>query len=254
MLKTACKHFNEDIQRAKDLRNHGILITEKGVKDDTFRAALMMSVGACDAFFSDAYVDVISRSLRAKQLQPSIEFPERLGRLQVPVTAVIRLSNDGWRWRMAARGLMEDDNVTSIAKIEGLFSPFFPDHGKMLSQATMETWILDPECNTRIVGTTTADYQNADRKQKGNLRKHAKKAMEKRYQSIFQRRHDCIHNCDRPKSGLQRIGPNITKDAINDIEYLVRKCSEALDSRFPEYLKELGFSRAVRSQVLVDSK
>lgn len=28
----------------------------------------MMAVGACDAYFSDAYADLISRTLRAKEL------------------------------------------------------------------------------------------------------------------------------------------------------------------------------------------
>ena len=62
----------------------------------------MMAVGASDAYFCDAYADLIARTLQAKQLQPTVTIPDRLSKLKVPVIAVIRQAEGGWRWRMAA--------------------------------------------------------------------------------------------------------------------------------------------------------
>ena len=36
-----------------------------------------MAVGACDAYFADAYADLISRAIRAKELQTAIDIPDR---------------------------------------------------------------------------------------------------------------------------------------------------------------------------------
>src|ERR1017187_3652729 len=125
MLLTARAHFAEDIGRARDLVAHARMLPTGVVQDDIQRAALMMAVGACDAYFSDAYVDLISRALRAKDLEPGIPIPDRLNNLKVPVTAILRQARGGWRWRMAARELMEDQNVLSLVKGRGLFKQFF---------------------------------------------------------------------------------------------------------------------------------
>ncbi len=78
MLKGAKQHFDEDIERAEVLCSHAKNLPASVLKDDILRAAWMMAVGACDAFFCDAYADLISRTLRAKDLEPSIDVPDRL--------------------------------------------------------------------------------------------------------------------------------------------------------------------------------
>src|SRR4051812_2715980 len=103
MLNTARAHFGEDVQRATDLVAHAINLQAGRLKDDILRSAWMMTVGACDAYFCDAYADLLSRTLRARDLQPQVEIPDRLGDLRIPVIAVLRESRGGWRWRMAAR-------------------------------------------------------------------------------------------------------------------------------------------------------
>ena len=90
ILGTAKTHFDEDTQRAKQLVEHANGLSAGCVKDDICRSAWMLVVGASDAYFCDAYADLIARTLRAKDKEPAIELPERLGNLQVPVTAVIR--------------------------------------------------------------------------------------------------------------------------------------------------------------------
>ena len=124
ILITAKRHFDEDIQRAHNLRIHASNLQDSQVRDDILRSTWMMAVGASDAYFCDAYADLIARTLRAKDMEPAIKLPERLGNLQVPVTAVIREAG-GWRWRMAARGLIERENVLSLNQIKSLFNHFF---------------------------------------------------------------------------------------------------------------------------------
>ena len=52
----------------------------------------------------------------------------------------------------------------------------------------------------------------------------AKEHLEERFGEIFQRRHDCIHNCDRPRVSPQRLvlGGTVLK-VVQDIEFLVAR-------------------------------
>lgn len=83
----------------------------------------MMGAGAADAFFCDAYADLVSRVLRAKEIKKSVKLSEKLGDLRVPVTAVVR-DTGGWRWRMAARELIEKQSVLSLTEIKSLLRRF----------------------------------------------------------------------------------------------------------------------------------
>jgi hypothetical protein len=84
MLVTAKAHFDQDIVRSRALHTHSAGMAAGVLKDDVLRAAWMMAVGASDAYFSDAYADLISRALRAKELQPAIGIPDRLNNLLMP--------------------------------------------------------------------------------------------------------------------------------------------------------------------------
>ncbi len=75
MLDTAANHFSEDIERAKQILYHVDGQAACTLRDDLIRAGWMMAVGACDAYFSDAYADLVSRTLRAKEIEPLIEIP-----------------------------------------------------------------------------------------------------------------------------------------------------------------------------------
>jgi len=90
MLETAKQHFDEDIQRASRLLDHAGTLAAGLLQDDVLRSVWMMTVGACDAYFCDAYADLIARTLRAKDVQPAVQLPDRLNNLRVPVIAVIR--------------------------------------------------------------------------------------------------------------------------------------------------------------------
>lgn len=69
--------------------------------------------------------------------------------------------------------------------------------------------------------------------------------FEDRFCAIFQRRHDCIHNCDRPRRSPQPLDKGGTAlKVIQDIDYLVRRCDEHINSEFREFLAGVGCGAA----------
>lgn len=157
-LATAERHFQEDLARARQLVNHADGLGAGIIKDDILRSSWMTCVGASDAYFCDAYADLIARTLRAKDLEPAVSLPERLGNLQVPVTAVLREAG-GWRWRMAARELIERENVLSVEQIKSLFNHFFRRSTKIMNPSTIEPWILHVHSKQRLWGISKSDYR-----------------------------------------------------------------------------------------------
>lgn len=247
-LATAKAHFNNDLARARVLHEHARQQPEGTLRDDVLRSAWMFGVGAADAYFSDAFADLIARTLRAKDLEPAVPIPDRLNKLKVPVIAVIR-RNDSWRWRMAARELIEDENVLSIEKIKHLFNHFFAETTKIISKATIEDWLRHADASDRVFGITRANYDALNAQQKDAAKKAAVDKFTRRMGAVFQRRHDCIHNCDRPKVAPQKIGPTLTRRALDDISFLVERAHEALLAEFPQYLSRCGFGAVTRNQV-----
>lgn len=249
MLDNTKSQFVENVARANGLVIHAQAQPIGILRDDILRAAWMMAVGSCDTYFADAYADLISRALRAKDLQPPIQIPDRLNNLRVPVTAVLRQAHGGWRWRMAARELVEDENVLSLDKIKKLFNHFFRPNSKLLNSETIAPWIQHQQARSRFFGITAAAYRATGAAGKGPARSAALLHFEEHFEKIFQRRHDCIHACDRPKLALQPIRDTQVSKVIVDIEFLVNRCHEAFLAEFPTYLINLGFSGATRNQV-----
>ena len=248
-LTTAKSHFEDDISRARALEKHA---RGRGValKGDILRASWMFAVGATDAYFSDAYADLIARTLRAVDIEPSVPIPDRLSNLKVPVVAVIRQKSGGWRWRMAARELIEDENVLSLDKIRKLFNQFFRPTNKLLNRETIEPWILHAKAKARRFGILPTQYRALTSAQKMRARKDALTKFEKRIAEIFQRRHDCIHNCDRPKVNPQAITPLQIQKITEDLYFLIERIHDALLAEFPTYLQGLGFNAVTRNRVL----
>ena len=249
-LRTPKNHFDADLNRARALLAHARTLNPDTLQHDIFRAAWMMAVGASDAYFSDAYGDLLARTLRAKGIEGAIAIPDRLNNLKVPVIAVLRDGGEGWRWRMAARELIEEENVLSLEKIKKLFNHFFRNGHKILGQETIETLILHRDAKMRLFGITATEYRKLSPADKNKAKAAAVTKMEEHYEELFQRRHDCIHNCDRPKIALQGIAPEQVQKTIEDVHFLVGRCHDALLAEFPTYLTAIGFNAVTRNRVL----
>src|SRR5688572_4511757 len=118
ILQTPINHFSQDIQRAKNLRTYAEGLATGTIKNDILRASWMIAVGALDAYFCDAYGDLLARTFRAKKAQPAVELPKKMKNITVPIPVILdNTLNGGWAWRMIARDLIEKDNVLSVNKI-----------------------------------------------------------------------------------------------------------------------------------------
>lgn len=131
MPATALLHFTEDIARARAIVAHTdplprVTPDEKLLCSDLLRSAWMFAVGGLDAYFCDAYTDIIAATASSKSRQPAITLPEWVYEVRFPLRAILEsYDNENWRWRMAARKMMERENVMSLKAVQDLFNKFF---------------------------------------------------------------------------------------------------------------------------------
>ena len=151
---------------------------------------------------------------------------------------------------MSARELVEKENVLSFAQIRGLFNQFFPNKQGLLSRDRVLGWITDPLAQHRHFGLSAVQLAAVPAATLAETKEKALAHFETKFITIFQRRHDCIHCCDRPKSAVQTINFLAVRKKLEDVEFLVNRCHAELCARFGLYLADLGFSGATRSQVM----
>jgi hypothetical protein len=106
---TALQHFEEDIARARAILTHAdpqprTNATEQLLRSDLLRSSWMFAAGAMDAYFCDAYTDMVAATASSKTRQPAITLPEWTYDIKIPIRAVLEEYDYAkWRWRMAAR-------------------------------------------------------------------------------------------------------------------------------------------------------
>lgn len=255
MPATALLHFREDIARARSLIDHAESLpavddSARLLRSDVLRSGWMFAVGALDAYFSDAYTDVVAATIISKSRCEQMVLPKFVDEIRVPVRAIIEpyQANANWRWRMAARRLMDDESVLKLSRIQSLFNRFFRP-GRRFFGDLLDRWISHPDAKKRLLGITGRAYSILSESEQDKARKVARDQLEERFESIFQRRHDCIHNCDRPRMAPQSLvkGSTVLK-VIQDIEFLVDRCDEHISSEIREFLLSCGCPPGIVSQ------
>lgn len=256
MPRTAKSHFDEDISRARALIEQAHLmpddtLDQKSLREDILRSGIMFGVGAVDAYFCDAYADVVAKILRAKTAQDHIELPRAIQNITLPVSALFHSAADreNWKWRMAARGIVENDNVLSLFKIQQLFNPFFRQGHKLFDPPMIDNLIVSHNAPSRVTGMTRTEYRHKSGQSLHKARKSIKSKIKERYSKIFQRRHDCIHNCDRPKRSLQAISYTKSEKAVTDLNLLVNIIDAHIENEFNELINRLGCDAVTRNMV-----
>jgi hypothetical protein len=251
---TALQHFQQDIARAKAIVAHAAVLArtsdaERLLRSDLLRSAWMFAVGALDAYYCDAYVDIVAATASSKIRQPEIVLPEWVCDIKVPIRAVLeKYDNQNWRWRMAARKMMERENVISLKTIQTLFKRFFRP-GHRFFHDLLDAWISHPKATKRLFGISHAEYLELIDEDKRKTRELARGQLEDRFREIFQRRHDCIHNCDRPKVKPQSLDKvNTVTKVIQDIEFLVHRSDEHINTEFRQFLLGLKCMPATIAQ------
>ncbi len=217
----------------------------KGCSVPTCSGPRGCSRSALDAYYCDAYTDLVASTASSKDRQPGISLPEWVYDIKVPIRAVLEdHDNSNWRWRMAARKMMDRENVVSLPSIQQLFNKFFRK-GHRFFRDLLDGWITRPDAKIRLFGVAQVDYLAMIDSDKHKAREGAIEQFEERFRRIFQRRHDCIHDCDRPKMSPQPLASSGTvSKVISDIEYLVHRSDEHIHTEFRQFLVTIGCSAA----------
>jgi hypothetical protein len=252
---TALNHFRQDIARARALVAQAdamptVAPPERLVRGDVLRSAWMFAVGALDAYFCDAYTDIVAAAIISKSRYPALRLPDFFYDIKFPVRAILEPYNNNvnWRWRMAARKMMERENVLSLDTIQRLFNKFFRT-GRRFFRDLLPLWIVHADATRRVFDITSKRFHALPANLRGEAVANAQQSMEGRYAVIFQRRHDCIHNCDRPRVSPQPLGAAaIVGLVIEDVEFLVHRCDEHIQLEFHQFLLDAGCPAAVIAQ------
>jgi hypothetical protein len=128
---------------------------------------------------------------------------------------------------MATRALMEKDNLLQLGRLKGLFNPALPSGHKLWHDLTQDFVDLDRK---RLTGFRKSSYALLVGKTKGKGPKKVQVAVLKRMGEIVQRRHDVVHNCDRPKTAKQRLSLPQAKKMLTDVNDFVTILDEHLDA------------------------
>lgn len=235
-------HRCQDARQAKGSCN---------LQTDLLRSGWMFAVGALDAYFCDAYTDVVAATIIAKSRHLAFTLPEFFQDIRFPVRAILEAytHNPNWRWRMAARRMMERENVLSLPAIQTLFNKFLRD-GQKFFRDLVPAWIVHADADRRLFGITASRFRALPLNLRGPAVADAQANLENRFRRVFQRRHDCIHNCDRPRVKPQPLrAPALVEDIVEDIDFLVRRCDEHIDQEFREFLLGNGCPPGIVGQV-----
>lgn len=142
------------------------------------------------------------------------------------------------------RGRIERLNFLSIEdEVRRMMNLFLPPGRGLFTADSFDGWIAASGNRKALFGITQVAYAALSPQQKGKARKEARDAVLRRIGHIVQRRHDCIHNCDRPAITPQNIGSvGSVRRVIDHVRYVVRKSDEHIEAEFPAFLKTLGLT------------
>jgi len=253
---TALNHFQQDLARARALVAHAGALSsgtpaELLLRGDLLRSGWMFAVGALDAYFCDAYTDVVAATIIAKSRHPALTLPDFFQDIRFPVRAILEpyTNNVNWRWRMTARKMMERENVLSLATVQTLFNKFFRP-GQKFFRDLLPTRMVHPDARRHLFGILAGRFHTLRANRRNRAIADALSRLEERFREIFQRRHDCIHNCDRPRVRLQPLLlAELVQRVIVDVEFLVRRCDEHINQEIRLFLLGTGCPATIAGQV-----
>jgi hypothetical protein len=247
---TAFKHFQDDIARARSIVTHAAGLPAGVLRSDLLRSGWMFAVGALDAYFCDAYTDIVAASIISKSRYAAMVLPDFFLEIKFPVRAILEpyTNNFNWRWRMAAREMMARETVLRLRTIQDLFNKFFRPTRRFFHDLLAD-WIIHPEAKKGVFGITRAAFLALPPNGRAAVVDAAWAQLQELFAMIFQRRHDCIHNCDRPKVAPQPLAlAGTVVKVVQHVEFLVSRCNEHIDGEFREFLLGTGCPAAIVAQ------
>lgn len=226
MPTTPKRHFDEDIARAFALHAKAEALTIAGdttqLPKDVRGAAVAMAVGAMDAYFCDKYVDCLTKALQAYTGRSWVgSFPSSYRNQQLPAGEVLdasRVHRPKWGIRMAAKAIMEKDNMYSLSRLADAFNGSLPIGQKLWIALVPQFAALGRRRFTRHL---TADLAALSGKPLQDAQKEVVASVKERIGLTVQFRHDWIHNCARPKGTIVNYTDGQARAAMNEVKSLV---------------------------------
>lgn len=217
MPATARAHFDDDVSRAWSLHTLALATepTDRPLALDLGRVSVAFGVGALDSYLCDAFTDTLARCLRSCR-QRGRAVPAGYAKLELPIGPLLTdyAVRNNWGLRMASRALMERDNLLQLRRLQKLFNPALPSGQRLWADLAPQFVDLD---RVRLTGFRKADYRRLTGKAKSEGPKKVSGAVLAGMGVIVQRRHDVVHNCDRPRSAKQNITLAMAQKMLTDI-------------------------------------
>lgn len=234
MPTTFRTHFNEDIGRAEVIFQKSEQMLAAGEPPrlciDLRLSAMALAVGALDAYFCDAYVDCLTAVLRAYALNTWVgRLPSNYAKQMLPAGEILKATRQHrplWNVRMAARKVMEKEDVLSLSRLEDCFNGILPGNQKLWNALIPKLLSHNLKRLTRINAAEFAAVANGVPKQMAE--KQIIAAVKARIGKIIQFRHDWIHNCGRPKNAIIDLTSGRAMARIRDIRLFIEDFDEHL--------------------------
>lgn len=226
MPTTPKNHFDADIARAFALHAKAKALQIAGdttqLPEDIRGAGVAMAVGAMDAYFCDKYVDCLTKALQSYSAKTWVgSFPSAFRQQLLPAGEVLdasRTHRPKWGIRMAAKAVMEKDNMYSLSRLDDVFNGILPAGHKLWLGIVPQLAALGRRRFTKYI---TSDLAALTGKPLQDARKAVVNSVKKRIGITVQFRHDWIHNCARPKGAIVNYTEGEAKAAMNEIKSLV---------------------------------
>lgn len=226
MPTTAKTHFDDDISRAFTLHVHAQTLQLAGdvsqFPKDIRGAAVALAVGAMDAYFCDKFVDCLTKALQAYAAGtwPG-PFPPAFRQQHLPAGEVLdasRIHRPKWGIRMAAKAVMERNNMYSLSRVDGVFNGILPVGQKLWLGIVPQLLAVGRRRFTKYLA---ADMAGLTGKPLLGRQREVIATVKSRIGITVQFRHDWIHNCARPKGTIVNYTDGEARAAMNEIKSLV---------------------------------
>ena len=175
-----------------------------------------------DAYLSDAYVSLLVATLSAFREGSVAALPSGLHKETLPIGPLLARrypARANWGLRMAARSRMDRENMLQITRVKEMFNPFLPAGEKLWNDLIASYAALGRK---RLTLWTAAELAEVHGERLAGRRKESIATLLRRIGGIVQRRHDIVHNCDRPKVAIQAMSLGQGRGMVADVRDFVR--------------------------------
>jgi len=122
---------------------------------------------------------------------------------------------------------MEKDNMLRVERIS-MLNPALPEGSRFWKRDVADAFRLTVPPK-RMAGFNRLEYRRMTNQERADALKYLGGNVKARMKALVQRRHEIVHNCDRPKSRPVPLKSSEVERALQDIQRFVRFVDDHLD-------------------------